>query len=382
MRLSPERWVGWLVVSSLAVCGCNRPGAASAEAEVELAKTVRVATVGRANIEEVLRYVADLRPYAEVKVFSPVPDRILWFPWKDGDTIRRGQRVALIRREGMDKGLEQIQAQIEALDVQIGNLESEIKRANDLLSAGVITQSVFDKTRTAYLAALAQRKGLEAGKGQLAVNANNAVISAAISGVIASKSLEPGDMAVPQLPLCRILQVDKLKVALRLVEADVPKVHQGQEVQLSLDAYPDRTFAGEVRTILPYLDVGSRTNTVEVTLDNPIDEARKVRLLKPGMYGRAELVVERRENVLVAPEPALLLDNRLLERAQPGEVRRKAFVVDAGSVARQREVLLGARKGSRYEVLEGLVEGERVVVRGQHQLKDGQSVQVVEATAE
>lgn len=377
----------WLLVSLLpllaaaALPGCKSPAAGAAE-EKELAKTVRAETVGREDIEEVLRYVADLQPFAEVRVFSPVPDRILWFPWQDGDSVRRGQRIALIRREGMDKGLEQIQAQIDALDAQIGNLESEIKRGRDLLAAGVITQSVFDRSRTAYLAALAQRKGLEAGKGQLTVSADNAVLNAAIGGVIASKALEPGDLAGVGIPLCRILQVDKLKVALRLVEADVPKVVEGQEVQLRLDAWPKRVFVGKITTILPYLDAGSRTNTVEVTIENPVDADRQERLLKPGMFGRAEIVVDRRTGVLVAPEPALLLDNRLLERSHPGEILRKAFVVDAGGLARRREVRLGARKGSLYEVLDGLAEGERVVVRGQHQLKDGQPVQVVAATAE
>ena len=122
------------------------------------------------------------------------------------------------------------------------------------------------------------------------------------------------------------------------------------------------------------------TNRVEVVVDNPKDEKTGERPLKPGMYCRAELVVERRPNVLVAPERALLLDNQILDRQKPDEVLRKAFVVGDDGTAQKRIVKLGARKGSTWQVLEGLKEGEQLIVRGQHGLKDGQPVQIVEAT--
>ena len=356
--------------------GC-KPGAADAKKEVEADKPVRVETLGRTDMAEVLRYAADLLPYAEVTIFSPVYERILYFPWEDGDEIRKGQRVALIRKAGLDKGLEQIVAQMEALDIQIKNLESDLERSKELLKKGAITKAMFDKVQTSYLATIAQRKALEAGRGQLAVQAGNAVINAPISGVIAGKMVERGDMAAPQIPLCRIISIDRLKVQLKLVEADVPKVHTGQEVKIHMDCCPGRPFAGKISRIYPYLNAQTRTNTVEVTLENPKDEKTGLRELKPGMYGKAELVVGRREQVLAAPEPALLLDNKLLQQQKEGELLRKAFVVDDQNVAKQRLVKLGARKGSYYEVLEGLAEGEKIIIRGQHGLKDGQKVKIL-----
>jgi multidrug efflux pump subunit AcrA (membrane-fusion protein) len=148
---------------------------------------------------------------------------------------------------------------------------------------------------------------------------------------------------------------------------------------LYLDAYPKRSFRGEVSLVLPYLDQQTRTNTVEVAVDNPKDEKTHQRLLKPGMYGKAELVVERRTQVVVAPEQALLLDNQILDRQKPGETLRKAFVADKQGTAHKRILKLGARKGTIWQVLDGLREGERIVVRGQHGLKDGQRIEVVQA---
>ncbi len=364
------------ILAVLVPPGC-KPSAADAEKQEDAAKPVRVETLGRTDMAEVLDYVADLLPYSEVKIFSPVYERIIYFPWNDGDEIRKGQRVALIRKDSLDKGLEQIVAQMEALDIQIKNLESELKRSKELLKKGVITNSIYDKVQTTYLSTVAQRKALEAGRGQLAVRAGNAVINAPITGVIASKMVERGDMATPQVPLCRIISIDRLKVRLKLVEADVPKVNIGQEVKIHLGCCPGKPFTGKISRIYPYLNNQTRTNTVEVTLENPQDQKTGLRKMKPGMFGRAELVVGRREQALAAPEPALLLDNALLKKQKEGEILRRAFVVDDQNIARQRLVKLGARKGSYYEVLEGLAEGERIVVRGQHGLKDGQTVEIL-----
>ncbi len=356
--------------------GCQSSTADAAKPE-ESATPVRVETLGRTDMAEVLNYAADLLPYAQVEIFSPVYDRIIYFPWEDGDEIRKGQRVALIRKEALDKGLEQIVAQMEALDIQINNLEKELQRSRDLLKKGAITKAIFDKVQTSYLSTVAQRKALEAGRGQLAVRASNAVINAPISGVIAGKMVERGDMAAPQIPLCRIISIDRLKVHLKLVEADVPKVHTGQEVEIYLDCCPGKPFTGSISRIYPYLNSQTRTNTVEVTLENPKDKQTGQRKLKPGMFGRAELTVGRREQVLAAPEPALLLDNNLLKQQQEGEILRKAFVVDDRNIAKRRLVKLGARKGSYYEVLDGLAAGEKIVIRGQHGLKDGQEVKIL-----
>ena len=214
-------WIAFTACSIAAAC--NRSEQSDSKSKEQKPKTVRVQTVKKADITEVLDYGADLRPYSEVKIFSPVPDRILSFPWTDGDEIKEGQRVALIRKKGLDMGLEQVGAQIDALDVQIANLQSELGRSRALLSSGAISKRAFEKIESSLLASKAQRRALQASRGQIAVNASNAVIVAPIKGVIANKMLEVGDMAVPQLPLCSIANIEKLKVKLKLVESDVSK---------------------------------------------------------------------------------------------------------------------------------------------------------------
>ncbi|MBN1653036.1 MAG: efflux RND transporter periplasmic adaptor subunit [Deltaproteobacteria bacterium] len=359
--------------------GCSRRDKSESKSKSGRPKTVRVQTVKKGDITEVLDYGADLQPYLEVKIFSPVPDRILTFPWSDGDEIQEGQRIALIRKKGLDMGLEQVSAQIDALDIEIDNLESELKRSKTLFAAGAISQQSFDKIEAALRGLKAQRRALQASKGQVAVSAGNAVIIAPIKGVIANKMLEVGDLAAPQIPLCSIVEIEKLKVQLKLVESDVPKVRVGQAARIRLNAYPQRVFTGAVKKILPYLNSATRTNTVEVVLDNPKDPETGSFLLKPGMFGRAEIEVERYEQVITVDERALILDNQMLEQQKDNQILRKVFVVDGANRVHSRSVKLGVRKGSVFQVIEGLSEGERVVTRGQNGLEDNQKVEIVKA---
>jgi len=171
------------------------------------------------------------------------------------------------------------------------------------------------------------------------------------------------------------MDISHLKAVLAIVEDDAPKIHLEQKVSLSLDAFPGEVFAGKVSAIVPYLDPLTRTNQVEVNLVNPKNDEGEYKL-KPGMFGHAKIVVSHRNNVLVAPEQAMLLDDRLLAQQKLGEMLRKAFVFKDGKVE-QRLVELGARKDSMLEVLKGLHVGEQLVIRGQHGLRDGQKVHVI-----
>lgn len=363
-----------LVLIMVMGASCQARGREGDTAE-QARRPVRVAEVARADIVESIEVPAEIKPYTEVRIYSQIPDRILYFPFRDGDLVKKGQRIALIRREGLERGLERMEAEEQALDVQLGNLQQELQRSRELLQSGVITQPAFDKLKTTYRATRAQLQALRAGRGQLAVQAGNAIIRSPISGVVAGVTLEVGDMAVPQVPLCRVLDIGRLRIALRLTESEAAKVAVNQAVNLKMDCCPAETFSASVTRIYPYIDPATRTNTVEVVLKNPRDENNNFRL-KPGMFGAAQVVLARRPGALVVPEPALLLDNELLKQQKTGQRLRLAFVVEDGA-ARRRVVEAGARKGELVEVKKGLRAGERIIVSGQHGLRDGEPVRVV-----
>ena len=173
--------VGALIV--LLLPGC-KPGAAEEKKEAEENKPVRVETLGRTDMAEVLSYAADLLPYAEVTIYSPVYERILYFPWEDGDEIRKGQRVALIRKAGLDKGLEQIVAHhldalfpgMEIVSAELfrvtrnANVESDEEEADDLLEMILLQSEMLELRANADKLALGHvvEAKLDSGRGPVA----------------------------------------------------------------------------------------------------------------------------------------------------------------------------------------------------------------------
>lgn len=377
MRNRAIRTVTMVWLGAAILAGCNTDGDDALASEGERGAPVEVQAVQRADVTEVVRYGVDLSARSEVKIYPLVSEKILSFPWEDGDEIEEGEVVARIRKSALSKSISQMGAQVESADIRIASLQSTVERSEKLLADGVISAHEFDDLKASLNGAKADRKALKAGKGQLAVSAGNATIKAPTDGVIAYKSAEEGDVASPGFPLCSIISVDPLEATIDLVEKDIARVSVGQSVVLSLDAYGDRKFVGTIERILPFLDTGTRTNRAIVTVGNPVDEVSGQRLLKPGMYGRAQIVVGSHSQVIVAPEEALLIDADLLEQ-QTGVELRRVFVVDDTGHARARVVTLGVRDGTRWVILDGLEEGDLLVVRGQHGLEDGQSVEIKE----
>ncbi len=368
-----------LAAAGLLLAGCDGAPGRAAAATAPAATPVNVQPVERADLTRELLYVADLEASASVAVYSTVADRIEEFPFEDGDEVRAGQRLAVIRSDGLDRGLAQVAAQLEGLEAQVTQAESEVRRAEELRDRGVLTEQAYEQAVTAHQAAVASRDAARASFDQLSITVADAEVTAPVEGVIADRRLERGDMASPQVPLCTVLDTDPIRVDLRLTEQDVARVRVGHPVALALDAYPGETYTGEVVRILPYLDAATRTNTVQVHVPNPADADTGERALKPGMFGRATLTVDRRDQVVVAPTDALMLDSRLLAAQEPGQELRRAYVVDDQGRAETRQVELGLRDGDRVEILAGLDQGDTLVTRGQHQLADGEAVLVVAA---
>ncbi len=365
-------------VTALLLGGCDIRPTPAAASTAQPGTPVHVEEVTRTDLTRELVYTADLKADAAVKVYSPVSDRIEEFPFDDGDEVRSGQRIAVVRSDGLDKGLAQIAAQIDGLEAQVEQAEAELGRSEELRARGVITEQAYDQATTAYRSAAAQLEATRASFDQMSLTAADASVEAPIGGVIADRMLQRGDMASPQVPLCTVLDLDPIRLELHVAERDLAHIRVGQEVALQVDAVPGREFTGEVARVLPYLDPMSRTNAVEVTVPNPVDGDSGRRPLKPGMFGRARLEVERLEDVVAAPEDALMLDSGLLAAQEDGRQLRRAFVVAADGTARQRVVELGLRDDGRVAVVTGLDEGDLLVVRGQHQLADGDRVEAVE----
>ena len=186
-------------------------------------------------------------------------------------------------------------------------------------------------------------------------------IEATITGVISARNFDLGSMAVPNVALFEIVQMEQLKVIINVIESDLAKISLGREVTINVDVSNIDIF-GEIIRISPTLDLVSRSASVEIKVDNTIGQ------LKPGMFAKVNIPVEVRENVVLIPRSALIGSQK---------EQSSVFVVDENNTGQRRQVKLGLSQGDIVEV-DGIDDGDRVVVAGQFSLKSGDLVRVVD----
>ena len=167
-----------------------------------------------------------------------------------------------------------------------------------------------------------------------------------VAGVVVEKKSLQGQRFMPGEALYQIADVSGVWVLADVFERDIAAVKVGQPVEVSLDAFPDRTFTGKIGYLYPTLNPQTRTVPVRIELPNPRGE------LRPAMYARVELKVSSRETALTVPISAVI---------DSGTSQRVIVQKEEGRFE-PREVKLGQRSDDYVEVREGIKEGEQVVV--------------------
>lgn len=355
------------VAAPVLLCiGCSQGSAA--EGAEETAVTVSVAEVSKRPISRVLTYSGDIVGEVEVKVYSTIADRIVTLNAEEGQAVTEGQVLAVIRADTLGQGVQQAQGGLAAVRAQVAGLRDTLARQERLLTSGVVTQAQVDATRFQLQAAEAQVAQLEATVGSAVVRRSDANVRAPISGIIGQVFVEAGDLAAPQVPICTVVRMDRVEVQINVPERELALVRPGLEATVSIASLDGREFRAPVSEISPVVDRLSRTAQLRIMLDNP-DHA-----IRPGSLAEVRLEVERHDDAVVVPQYALVLDERQDESSQ-----YRAYVLRAdGRTVEERRVRVGFYEGNDVEVLEGLRAGDRLVVNGQHLLRDGNEVEVRE----
>jgi RND family efflux transporter MFP subunit len=172
--------------------------------------------------------------------------------------------------------------------------------------------------------------------------------------------VDEGETVSANAPLLRIVELNPIEVVIYVTERDYASLQPGQNANLSTDAYPDETFHGRIVRISPVFRESTRQAQVELRVDNPRLQ------LKPGMFVRVMVVLERAPEATIVPEQALVK-----RQEQDG-----LFLVSAdGERVHWRPVRVGIRQGDRVQVSGEGLQG-RVVTLGQQLLDDGSSIRI------
>ena len=334
----------FVAVAVIMTAGCGNTSSKKTETvEVTVADpTVSVAQVFVREVPQEAVYTSTVQAYVKNNIAPQMAGRITKINVEIGDFVKEGQILAEI-----DK------AQLLQAQLQLQNQEVELQRLKSLYEEGGLSQSDYDAIQMQYNVLKTQVDNL----------IENTTLRSPINGVVTARNYDVGDMYAMSMPIFTVEQIVPVKLLVGVSETDYSKVKKGDSVVVTADAIPGKTFYGKVNRIYPTVDPATRTFTVEVKIDN------NYKTLRPGMFVRATINFGTNTNVVI-PDVAVV--------KQQGSGERFVYVLNADNTVTYKKVVLGRRMGAEYEVLEGLEDGDRIVIGGQIRLKDGVKVIVNE----
>ena len=264
--------------------------------------------------------------------------RIIKLNVEIGDFVKAGQVLAEIDRVQLDQAA-----------LRLKNEETELERSRQLYSEGGISQSDLE--------------AMEVSKSSYDNLLENTVLRSPVNGVVTARNYDRGDMYSMSSPIYTVQQITPVKLLVAVSESDYTKVKKGDKAVIVTDALPGEEFTGEVIRLYPVMDAATHTFNVEIQVRN--SSAR----LRPGMYARVTLNLGN-NNSIVIPDQAVI--------KQQGSGQKSVFVIKDDNTVESRIVTLGRYFDNQYEILSGLSEGDRVVVKGHASLKVGDKVEVAQ----
>lgn len=281
--------------------------------------------------------------------------------------INNGSRVediqtmeAQVEQAAASLRLARAQAETRSWEKDIALAQSQVETARAALTSAqaLETSKSWEAEITASKTARTQAQvALKLAKKRL----KDATIYAPISGIISQRNLDFGGMATPTAPLFEIVNIDTVKATVDVIESQLNQLSLNQQAVVEIDGIA-APLTGTVAFISPTLQAARRTATVEFHIDNAD------RTLKPGMFANVTVPIEVHTDAILIPRAALLED--------AATKQQEVFIVENG-VSQRRIVQIGLLREGQVEVLSGIAEGEAVVTAGQHSLKAGESVAVV-----
>lgn len=329
-----------------------------------------------ATIRETISQNTSIEAIDRVRMTPRVTGRLEKMHVKPGDSVRAGDLVATLEHAQQDALIGSTEASVvsaradtERARAEMANAKTDLDRYERLVKEGFSTQQQYDAIKTKYAsarasftAAEARERQAQAELGRVRSTRGDYIMYSPLDGtVLTDHSLTPGEMISPSSPIVDIADLRRLKATLKIPEVKIFAVEPGMDVILKFDALPEEEFHGAVSRIDSFVDPSTRTSAVEIELDNEAAGGR----LRPGMFGTASIIEREHANAIVVPEGALV--------AIDGG---SALFIEDGGIARMRKVETGARQGGGVQITDGVADGDRVIVFGGANLRDGDRVEV------
>jgi len=327
---------------------------------------VEVAESRRQPWQNRLPAIGTLRASQGIDLSVEIAGTVSDVQFRSGEKVSKGQPIVLL-----DSEIEQASLAAAQADLHLAKVEFE--RARSLVDSQAISRSEFDRLN-------AESQKAAATVAQLKASLAKKRILAPFSGTIGIRQVDVGDFVAAGTPIATLQDLSTLFVDFYLAEQQVPLLAIGQPVLLQVAAFPGEAFEGTIIALNPKVETTTRNVRVRAELANP-DE----RLL-PGMFADLQVLLSDEQPQIVVPETAItytLYGNSVLvvkegQAPEPEEGVEAAERSEPYLIVERRFVKSGERRDGRAIILEGLADGERVVIAGQLKLDTGAHVAIAE----
>ena len=307
---------------------------------------VEVSLPVRGDIFATYTGTAPIEAFAEANVIAKVDGEVRVLHVEEGDIVKKDQVLATLDGD-------RLRLELSESEARLRKMQRDFARNQELQAKGLISIGDFEKIQY-------DMEALEASYNLARLELDYTRIRAPIDGVISERYIKLGNTIKTGDQVYRVTSLDPLVAYMFIPEREFRQITAGQPVQISIDAVPGEIFTASVTRVSPIVDPD--TGTFKITIEMPGEDRR----VKPGMFGRMNIIYDKHENVLQVPRSAII------ELAGQASL----FVVEDG-VGKRKNVQTGFSSDGMVEITDGLTDGENVITVGHVGLKNDAKVVVI-----
>ena len=337
---------------------------------------VKVEPIARGSVEQIARAEGVIEAVNQVSIGSDIMGRVVEIRVRQGDKVKRGDTLCVVDPRVYKEQVSAAQASLAAQEATLTKLREDYERAKALFEKGLVSKSQLEQAESAFRSAEAQLRAAKAQLSQVRVTYSKAFITSPVDGEVVAVNMEVGEQVIAGTVnisgsvIMVVADMSNAIVKADVDETEVVQVSPGQEVRVKIDAFPDKTFRGIVETRSGVPTSNALSSSVQQAVTYPVDilllETPKG--LLPGMSASCEIITSRADSVLVLP----------LTAVGSSKGQDVTYLYKAGKAIRT-PIKLGVTGEGTAEILEGLAEGDTVIVGPASALlnmKDGAKVKL------
>lgn len=329
-----------IVIMVTSTCGDKKADVAIKEKAIPI--TVSLAESGDLAIVKI--YSGTLEGEKQAEIVASIHEAVVELPVSEGNKVSAGQAVIMLDKSGSASQYNQARAlYMEAKD--------NYQKMTKLLEQGAVSEQSYISAKT----------GFEVAQANFEAATRQVELTSPISGILTELSVNVGEYAPVGISIATVAQTDKIRLTLFVDSGGASFIKKGAKAAVTVESigYSGKKFGGFVTEVSRSADPQTRLFTVEISINNENGD------LAPGMFARAEIVVNELKSILIVPREAVFSVEGVY----------KVYKLE-GDRAQEQSIYIGESTSKSIQIVSGLADGDTVVVIGRNLVEDGSLVKI------